>query len=289
MTKYDDEKHTHPAFGNIQINRVQGHASLYDSPLHHGHFIALTISTASYRRDLYRRWHMPDEMVCEVYLSASQFAEAITNMNTIGIPCTLRHYRDNEGKFLSVQLDAPDHDKQTHEQDVKDKVAGLVVKARAAKDQLEAALDGKTVKKGDLKELQETLYKLHQDLESNLPFVQRTFYEAMEKVEQQAKTEIVALADHVVYSRGLQSLGIKDGAALLGAQPKGLLEGQVDELTDADLEAIAEEVEDRVAADLAEAGEDAHSDSDRAMYLRQDYRVQVTQEFREKKRGGGDG
>jgi len=290
---HDEEKKVcHPSFGNIQINRVSGHTNLYDSPLHHGHFISLRISTASYQRDLYRRWHMPEEMIVEVYMSASQFAEAITNMNTTGVPCTVRRYRDKTGKFVESSLDSPDNDKDTHEQEIKNAVASLAVRARKAQEQLDEALQGKTVRKGDLEALKGTLYKLEQDLRENLPFVQRSFYEAMEKVEQRVKTEIVALADHVVHSRGLAALGIESGAQLMGAQPTGLLgPASVDvdvDFTDEELDQIEEEVDRRTRSDLQEGGEDGDSDSDHAMYLRHDYRSQVMEEFEKRKKGDGD-
>lgn len=47
-------------------------------------------------------------------------------------------------------------------------------------------------------------------------------------------------------------------------------------------EEILEEIERRVAATLEEEGEDPFSDSDHAMYLRQDISVIVRQEFAER-------
>ena len=45
---------------------------------------------------------------------------------------------------------------------------------------------------------------------------------------------------------------------------------------------IIEEVERRLAAQLKEEGEDEFSDSDHAMFLRQDLRLEVEQEFAKK-------
>jgi hypothetical protein len=47
-------------------------------------------------------------------------------------------------------------------------------------------------------------------------------------------------------------------------------------------EEILEEIERRLSAELKELGEEPWSDSDRAMYLRQDISVQVSQEFAER-------
>jgi ElaB/YqjD/DUF883 family membrane-anchored ribosome-binding protein len=229
MTKSDEDrfgkKTENPAFGNIQISRCSGHAALYDSPLRHQHFIALRIETASYRRDLHRRWHHGDAQIVEVYMSAAQFAEAITNMNTSGVPCTLVDYRDPAtGERLRPKLNEPDGDgRSTHEKEIEESCKGLVDKAQAAIDQLEEALAGKTVKKGDLKELRGTLAKLRMEVSSNMPFIQQSFHEATEREVQRAKTEIVALADQVVHTRGLEALGVKTGAQLVGADNAHLL------------------------------------------------------------------
>jgi hypothetical protein len=69
---------THPAFGNIQINRVQGHAALYDSPLRHQNFISIRIQTAESQRSRACSWHLPRKEIVEVLLSETQFAQAIT-------------------------------------------------------------------------------------------------------------------------------------------------------------------------------------------------------------------
>lgn len=53
--------------------------------------------------------------------------------------------------------------------------------------------------------------------------------------------------------------------------------------TEEELEEISEEVDRLVGLYLAEEGLEPWDDSDHAMFLRQDYRVQVEQEFREKK------
>ena len=294
MTFDDDKTSHHPAYGNLQISRCQGHVALYDSPLRHNHFVALRIDTASFDRNLNQRWHRGERRVVEVYLSAAQWAEAITSMGTSGVPCTLHHYRDPEtGEVMRPRLAEPDSQRGTFEEEIEEACAGLVTKVNAAQKQLDEALSGKTVRKGDLVDLKETLAKLSMVVSSSLPFIQTQFFRATEKVTQQAKAEVVAVADQVVHSHGLAALGVKTGEQLLGgaANVRRLGVGQVrpDEFTDEEVDAIENEVERRTRAALEEEGYDPDSDSVRAMYLRQDLRVEVSQDFAERKKERDDG
>lgn len=221
-----DKEQRHPAYGNIAFFRTQGGAYLYDSPLHHNNFITMEITPASFQRGLSNRWHHSStKPILRVAMSYTQFAEAISAMNTTGTPCTLLEYRDEDGKMLQPRLDAPDSDRTTHVEEVDKAVEATAGKVADIINKLDAILASKTVKKGDVKDLRGQLAQLHMHVDANLPHMQKSFYEAMAKVESRVKTEIVAVADHVVHTRGLQSLGIENGAQLMGVQEDmGLLE-----------------------------------------------------------------
>jgi hypothetical protein len=205
----DDEKVTkHPAYGSISISRRQSNGTvLYDSPIPHHHYIAITISHAEDHRSLYRNRHHPRGHILEVALSEAQFAQAITSMNTMGTPCTLARMwnRETDKYELVPSLELVRPERETFEAEVKEATGRVHSQVKDAKDKLEEIMKrGGTVRKGDLKELQGLLYHAEQDVRANLPFIQESFYEAMEGVTAKVKTEIVATAEAVVRQRGLE-------------------------------------------------------------------------------------
>jgi hypothetical protein len=219
----DDEKVTkHPAYGSISIHRVQGSMVLYDSPIPHQHYITITIKHAENYRGLHQNRHHATGHILEVSMSEAQFAQAITSMNTPGTPCTLTRMwnRETDQYELVERLKLVRPDRETFESEVKEATAKVHTQVKSAKDKL-AEIMQRTgpVRKGDLKELEGLLYHAEQDVRANLPFIQNSFYEAMEGVSAKIKTEIVATAEAVVRQRGLEVTELLSNDALrqLGA------------------------------------------------------------------------
>jgi hypothetical protein len=210
--------HKHPAYGSIAIHRCQSNGSvLYDSPIPHHHYIAITIKEAEDMRGLHHNRHQPGTAIVEIEMSEAQFAQAITSMNTSGTPCTIsRRWDMGTGKYALVErLKLVRPDRETFEAEVKEATEKVHSQVKDAKDALENIMQrGGTVRKGDLKELQSLLYHAEQDVEANLPFIQRSFYEAMAEVEAKVKTEIVATAEAVVRQRGMEMGELLSSGAL---------------------------------------------------------------------------
>lgn len=206
----------HPAYGLVSISRASGHTALFDSPIHHHHFIRLTISTATLHRNLHRNWFHPIDELIEINMSEAQFAQAITSMNTVGTPCTLFRYIDPYTKGWTrpkLELANPEHD--TYEHEIKAALKDIVSLVKDTINQLDTALKKTPVRKTDMHVVKDSLTKILQDLADNLPFIQCSFVETMEKVTQKVKTEIFATAEAVIRERGLNS--IKD---LIGTDSK---------------------------------------------------------------------
>jgi hypothetical protein len=213
----DDKITTHPAYGSIAIHRCQGTMVLYDSPIPHHHYITITITHAEDHRGLHHNRHHPTGHILEVSMSEAQFAQAITSMNTVGTPCTLTRMWDRKtDKYEMVErLKLVRPDRATFEAEVKEATAKVHKQVKAAKDKLDEIMQRTgTVKKSDLKELESLLYHAEQDVHLNLPFIQNSFYEAMEGVASKIKTEIVATAEAVMRQRGLEMTELASAEAL---------------------------------------------------------------------------
>ena len=135
-------------------------------------------------------------------MSPNQFAEAITTLNVgDGVPCTIRRI----GK--AGVADCPE---ETMRQVFEDEFKHSCVKASNAAcgliERAQELLGQKTIKASERKELLDVLFRLKQDLKSNLPFIETQFNEAMDDVVADAKGEVEAFFTHRVTDLGLQAL-----------------------------------------------------------------------------------
>jgi len=87
-----EQKILHPSFGMISISRGSSSESmnLFGSSIRQRSFIQIEIHKASLRRNLHNDFIFPEGIpIISIYLSPSQFADAITSLNTEGTPCTI--------------------------------------------------------------------------------------------------------------------------------------------------------------------------------------------------------
>jgi len=91
---------THPGFGMIKANRVSssGGVSLFDSEIKHQHFVSITLSGATRKRELNRDWIYERDQIIEVWLSEAQWAQLVSSMNAGGTPMTI--HRDATGALV---------------------------------------------------------------------------------------------------------------------------------------------------------------------------------------------
>lgn len=215
------EQHEHPSYGMLSISRsMSTHAMrLFGSSLksHHG-TIRLTVNPGYMQHDLNHDWYYArSQTLFEIELSAAQFAEAITSLNSGSTPCTIRF---NNG-FLD---DPPDIETEVERvknrfgADLKDMIQ-VMKERRAEIEKLTDKLSASAKQK-----LKIELDVMIQQLTSNAPYVLEQFDKATEKVVTSAKTEIESFAMHALHSAGLEAIAE-------GRLPKMLAES-VDVATD---------------------------------------------------------
>jgi hypothetical protein len=182
---------THEAGALIQFSRVTGKANLFGSDFDHDHYITLKVTPCTTQRSSNRTWYMGTlKPYIEVSLSAAQFAEAITTLNCgSGIPCTME-YLSGRGKFPRIE---PIPQRPAFEAEGGEALAESI----AAIDDAIAELDTLKLSVAAKKAMHGKLTKARMRLSDRLPFIIESFAEAMDDVEQKAKTEIAAYADHV--------------------------------------------------------------------------------------------
>lgn len=197
---------SHPSYGMVRFSRVTGSpGKLYGSPLpDHRTYITLEVVQSEYEHHLGQNWyHSSGKVLMEIALSAAQFAELLTNMNTEGVPCTIETV---DGRQIER---TPQDELVEHEEVVnyfKESNKETVETLRQKLKELKAVLDKKTLSKEDKRQIEWIVGKALQDVESNMPFAVEQFGEAAQKMVTSAKAEVAAATQAIINNLGLQQL-----------------------------------------------------------------------------------
>ena len=209
----------HESFAMLGITRSSCSFSqnLFGSSIQHSHTIKLKIAPAKIDRMLNRDWfHANTKPYIEVEMSYSQFAEAITSMNVgDGVPVTLRRL---DGKMIE---DCPQFDKrQEFEKEFEKEMLKIGQSLRVLTEKAEALLsEKKPPTKADKEVILKGIKMLQQEIESNVPFIQSSFNEQMDKTVLEAKGEFEGFVMHKVISTGLE--GLQKEFKMLGESEDG--------------------------------------------------------------------
>lgn len=194
----------HESYGNLDISRTTGNyaSPLFGSDLTHRNTIRMKISLSKLTRNLSNDWYYPYEKLIEIEMSPVQFSEAITNMNTGGVPCTIRYY---DGKQME---ECPYRDKaETFKKEFDDTIKETnAVAKQLVNDVYKIFNEKKTFNKADKEEIMSMLNKLSANLGSNMEFIQDCCQEQVNKTVVEAKGEIESYIMNRVNTLGLKAL-----------------------------------------------------------------------------------
>lgn len=290
MSLKDDLKTIpHPSFGVVRLSRASGGARLVGSAVRHQTYISLSVHAAEmWESEADQGSKMfPREQLVEVHMTEAQFAEFITKWNySEGTPCTLSRRPEPGAKLVSVEEPPVARSMRENLEALAEEAASRIgSEMQETAQAIEELVSDRLTKKGK-DELRRLLSRLY-NAEPNYRFAAQQMEEVVEKATARAKVEMEASARRVIESMGLGAVAEQVKAMLPQFEPEPKparpRTWRDVEFTEAEEEDIYEEVERQVAATLKEEGEDPFSDSDHAMYLRQDIRVQVIEEFAKKK------
>lgn len=199
------ETEKHPSYGVIQFNRVSRGGkgtALFGSSILHNDTIEMRVYEAGLRRDLSHDWIAPNKEVICVEMSAVQFAEAISSMNTSGVPVTLRRVN------MEHREECPFKDKRMEfETEFQKKMKHLAAKLESLIDISKKIEDTKFVPKvADRKRIVGELNALVMEVRSNIPFISSQFNEQMDKTVLEAKAEVNSFIQHRIETLGVSEL-----------------------------------------------------------------------------------
>ena len=205
MNEYKTEKTqfgtktSHPSYGTLAFSRRTGRATpLFGSSIEHKDIIAMTLYHADITRGLHQDSIYGHNVIAEVEMSYSQFAEAITSMNMgSGVPVTIR-YTEKDGKippcdFVSKREQFTDEFKEKRKKATEDA-------QQLIKDVTELFSQKKALTKADKDAILNKLHHLNMDIGCNMDFIADQFNEQMDKTVMEAKGEIEAFMQNKVNS-----------------------------------------------------------------------------------------
>jgi hypothetical protein len=200
----DFERSDHPSYGMISFDKIQSRGrTLFGSDIKHDNFIKLQISEGFVNRGLNSNWYHKGGTIVEVYLTPTQFAEAISvGMDTQGIPCTIAR---REGAIVENPPEPePMADKFTREYhaDV-DEYYQQIAEALEMVQNLSKKKG--TISKKEINEVEGKLFKANQGVQSNLPYVKDQWDRALDQTITEGKAAIEAYIDGKVYALGLEA------------------------------------------------------------------------------------
>ncbi len=213
------EVHTtrHPSFGMISISRgsSSGKMNLFGSSIQQRSFIQVDISRAILHRNLNRDDYFPHETLIRLYMSPSQFADAITSFNTTGVPCTIEWFNGGhieEPPYVNKRVQF-DEEFEKKMRDITSDSNEFIVK-------IQEILGKPNIGKHDREEILKQLSMLKMQIESNVPFIKESFSEQMDQTVIEAKNEVTHLIEEKLKALGLEKYK-KDFALEFKEEEKG--------------------------------------------------------------------
>lgn len=204
----------HESFGKLSFCRTTSNqTNLFGSSVKHSNTVTLEILTASLTRSLGQNHTYGQKHLIRVELSHNQFASAIANMNTSGVPCTLRYVG---GKRME---DVPDmgSEKEKARSDMEERGRAFVKRFEVEQAKLDELINKGKAGKGDLMAISRLLEFFKQELIQNQPFFAEQFERAMDKVVTEAKSEIEGFLMSTIYEKGLDVMR-QEGGVFLGGR-----------------------------------------------------------------------
>jgi hypothetical protein len=204
----DEEKRKeirHPSFGVINISRgvCSNKMNLFGSSIQQRTFMRIDISKAVLVRNIGRDYIMSDHGVpiISVYLSPSQFADAITSLNQgEGTPCTINFVDGHEVKEAILENKRVQFDNE-----FEDKMREVTSATNEFYTKIEAILSKPSIGKHDRELILKQLDQLKMQIESNVPFIKRQFTEQMDETVVEAKNEILNFLEDRIKTLGLEA------------------------------------------------------------------------------------
>jgi hypothetical protein len=197
--QYGDD--THPAFGAVKVSRIQHSPPgtvLFDSDVRHQHYIKVTLSRMTRKRNLKTDWLHPTKELFEVDMSESQWAAFVSSVGSgTGVPCTIRS-TETDWHVPGLPYTSRLALSAAETRDAAKEAFDEITEAMAAYDSLDS--------KAPAKEKREALRRLRSAIANapaNVEHASKSLTEHTENVVQKARADIEAMVTNRAQQLGL--------------------------------------------------------------------------------------
>ena len=214
----------HPSYGMIKFSRSSrggDGTALFGSSIKHNNTIHMTVCQGREERngneDDFFSYERTKDVLIDVEMSYTQFAEAITSLNIgSGVPVTVRKLNGEE------MPESPFTDKKKQmKQEYRQATGEMVTKLREKQTVLEKLLEEKKVlNKSDKELILSTVSEVRRLLQSELPFINELFQKQLDKTVLEAKGEFESFVENKMNELARQSIAenLKTGSHVLGIE-----------------------------------------------------------------------
>lgn len=182
------ERSEHPSYGMIGISRVSGRLdNMFGSDVPHSAWLELSIGEAVMDRHLHSEWYHKKKNIVKIQLSHSQFSEMVSSMNCgDGVPCTIIRRDGHDRIERPPMLNRVDQFKQEFTNELKD----IANRMNDCIEQMEKLKNKTGATKKEKEAILSELKMVRQDIDANLPFVEKSFVRCMNSAVDDAKRNI---------------------------------------------------------------------------------------------------
>lgn len=202
MVLDDKNKIEHPSFGMIDISRgvCSESMNLFGCSIKQRNFIQIDISKAILYRELNQdNIFSKGVPIVSIYLSPSQFADAITSLNSSGTPCTINFMDNHEVKGTTLE-----HKRVQFDAEFEETMKEVASSTNEYYKKINDILNKPSIGKHDKSEIMKQLDMLKQQIASNVPFIKEQFTEQMNETVVEAKNEVSAFIEEKLHRLGLE-------------------------------------------------------------------------------------
>jgi hypothetical protein len=194
---------------------------LFQSHTDNSTFIHLVIKQAEVSHYLGRDRVHGKEVVVDVALSASQFAELLTTMNMgDGVPCTITNIGGKSIPNPPTSASVAAKVRSNFRKEVRTQMEGL----ESLQTEIASILSKPNILKTDKEKISSKMTELINLFSSHAPFMLDSFEEATEKVVSSGKAEFDAFLTHAINKAGLEAFKNNAPSLAMDVEPIQTLE-----------------------------------------------------------------
>jgi hypothetical protein len=200
IDEYGDEQHESWLLIRANVTSASHGAHLFGSDIQHQHYVVVTVTRCTRKRDLNRDWLHGTQVLLEIAMSQAQWGAFVSSFGDgSGVPATLRHLV-GEGR---VSQAPPESRFDESHREVGEAGDRALAEVQASYDKLAAAFEtgGKRAQREALRDLGIRL----SNAPKNMEFAAESLTKHVEKVVTTARADIEAMALTVAENQHLSA------------------------------------------------------------------------------------